>query len=104
MVYDILVRHFPDAIQIRGNHTTVPAPRGCIPFEAIRWHDFGNRPALGRPFGQFFRHPDTPLPSFLPRRGFPRPTPERVFVVNHQSRPRFSGTSFSAPPPRPIGT
>ncbi len=26
----------------------------CIPFAAIRWHDFGNRPALGRPFGHYF--------------------------------------------------
>ena len=23
----------------------------CIPYAAIRWHDFGNRPALGRPLG-----------------------------------------------------
>ncbi len=35
----------------------------CIPFAAIRWHDFGNRPALGRPFGPVFHHPDTTLPG-----------------------------------------
>ena len=76
----------------------------CIPFAAIRWHDFGNRPAIGRPFGRFSCHPDTPLVSQSPCRRFPRPTPERVFVANHQSGPRFSGTKSSAPPPRPIGT
>ena len=56
----------------------------CIPYAAIRWHDFGNRPALGRPLGHFSRHPDTPLLSLSPRRRFPRPTPERVFVADHQ--------------------
>ena len=55
----------------------------CIPYAAIRWHDFGNRPALGRPLGHFSRHPDTPLLSLSPRRRFPRPTPERVFVADH---------------------
>ena len=45
----------------------------CIPFAAIRGHDFGNRPALGRPFGHFSHHPDTPLLSLSPRRRFPRP-------------------------------
>jgi len=39
---------------------------------------------------------------FLPRRGFPRPTPEWVFVVDHQSGSRFSGTSFLGRQPRPI--
>ena len=76
----------------------------CIPYAAIRWHDFGNRPALGRPLGHFFRHPDTPLLSLSPRRRFPRPTPERVFVADHQSSSGFSGTGPSAPPPQPIGT
>ncbi len=76
----------------------------CIPFAAIRWHDFGNRPGCGRPFGRFSCHPDTPLVSQSPCRRFSRPTPERVFVANHQSGPRFSGTKSSAPPPRPIGT
>ena len=64
----------------------------CIPYAAIRWHDFGNRPALGRPLGHFSRHPDTPLLSLSPRRRFPRPTPERVFVADHQSSSGFSGT------------
>ena len=76
----------------------------CIPYAAIRWHDFGNRPALGRPLGHFSRHPDTPLLSLSPRRRFPRPTPERVFVADHQSSSGFSGTGPSAPPPQPIGT
>ena len=76
----------------------------CIPDAAIRWHDFGNRPALGRPLGHFSRHPDTPLLSLSPRRRFPRPTPERVFVADHQSSSGFSGTGPSAPPPQPIGT
>ena len=70
----------------------------CIPYAAIRWHDFGNRPALGRPLGHFSRHPDTPLLSLSPRRRFPRPTPERVFVADHQSSSGFSGTGPSAPP------
>ena len=30
-----------------------------IPFAAIRWLEFGNRPAIGRPFGRFSRHSDT---------------------------------------------
>ena len=76
----------------------------CIPYAAIRWHDFGNRPALGRPLGHFSRHPDTPLLSLSPRRRFPRPTPERVFVADHQSSSGFSGTGPSAPTPQPIGT
>ncbi|MCZ6772608.1 MAG: hypothetical protein O7G83_11635, partial [Proteobacteria bacterium] len=61
---------------------------------AIRWPDFGGLVVSGRPFGQFSHHPNTPLVSFSPRRRFPRPTPERVFVVDHQSGSRFSGTSF----------
>ena len=97
-------RHSPYTIQIRGNRTTFPPPRNCIPYAAIRWHDFGNRPALGRPLGHFSRHPDTPLLSLSPRRRFPRPTPERVFVADHQSSSGFSGTGPSAPPPQPIGT
>ncbi len=28
---DLLSRHFPDDIQNRGNHTTVPAPKGLYP-------------------------------------------------------------------------
>ena len=71
---------------------------------AIRRPDFGDWAVFGSPFRKFSRHPDTPLPSFLTHRVFPRPTPERVFVANHQSGPRFSETSSSAPRPRPIGT
>ena len=85
-----------------------PTAKGTVspmqPSRHPRWHDFGNRPALGRPLGHFSRHPDTPLLSLSPRRRFPRPTPERVFVADHQSSSGFSGTGPSAPPPQPIGT
>ncbi len=44
-----------DISQMTSNFVEiVPRPHlqgNCIPFAAIRWHDFGNRPALGRPFG-----------------------------------------------------
>ena len=33
-----------------------------IPFAATRWPDFGDRPALGRPFGQFFHTRTLPPP------------------------------------------
>ncbi len=39
--------------------------RNCIPSAAIRWPDFGNRPALGRPFGHFPCHPDKLSCRFL---------------------------------------
>ncbi len=39
-----------------------------------------------------WRCPEAPLPPFLPRLGFPRPTPERVLVADHQSGSGFSGT------------
>ncbi len=42
------------------------------------------------------RHPDAPLAPFLPHRRFPRPMPERVFIVDHQSSP--SGLTLSARP------
>ena len=41
---------------------------GRIPFAASRWHDFGNRPALGKPFDHFSRHPDAPRLLLSPRR------------------------------------
>jgi hypothetical protein len=34
-------------------------------------HDFGNRPALGRPFSHFSRHPETPLVLLFSRCRFP---------------------------------
>ena len=40
-------------------------------------------PPSGRHSVNFARHSTTPFPSFLPRRGFPRPTPERVLVAFH---------------------
>ena len=84
----------------------LPFPRqgNCILFAAIRWPDFGDRPALGRPFGHFSRHPDTPLPSFLPRSEVPRPTPERVFVAIHRSAAGFPETGSGAQRLPPSGT
>ncbi len=76
----------------------------CIPFAAIRCPDFGNRPALGRPFVHFSRHPDTPLVSLSPRRRFPRPTPARVFVAIHRPAAGFPETGSGARRLRPIGT
>jgi len=75
-----------------------------IPSAAIRWPDFGDRSSFGRPFAQIFRHSDTPLLSFSHRRRFPRPTPERVFAVDHRSGSGFFGTVPSARQPRPVGT
>ena len=96
---------FPICHPNSWNSCHFPTAKGTVsPYAAIRWHDFGNRPALGRPLGHFSRHPDTPLLSLSPRRRFPRPTPERVFVADHQSSSGFSGTGPSAPPPQPIGT
>ena len=58
-----------------------------IPSAAIRWPDFGDWFSFGRPFALIFRHSDTPLLSFSHRRRFSRPTPERVFAVDHRSGP-----------------
>ena len=55
-----------------------------IPFAAIRWPDFGDQPSVGSPFAQFFRHPDTPLLSFSPRRRCPRPTPRPGHAVDRR--------------------
>ena len=75
-----------------------------IPFVDIRGHEFGYRPPFGRPCAQIFRHSGRPLLSLSPGRRFSRPTPERVFAVDHRSGSGFSGTVPSAPRPRPIGT
>ena len=104
LMVDIPHIPFYFGLQIRNWRPLSHRQGNCIPYAAIRWHDFGNRPALGRPLGHFSRHPDTPLLSLSPRRRFPRPTPERVFVADHQSSSGFSGTGPSAPPPQPIGT
>jgi len=89
-----------DISQITSRFAEIIPPyhrRGnCIPFAAIRWSDFGDQPSVGRPFGQICRHSDIPLLSFSPGRRFPRPTPGRVLVADHQSGSGFSGTSFSA--------
>ena len=47
--------------------------RNGFPTAGIRWPDLGDLALFQSPFGKFFRHPDTPLPLFLPHRGFPRP-------------------------------
>ena len=97
-------RHSPD--DIKSVEIVPPFHRleNCIPSAAIRWPDFGDWSSFGRPFCHFVRHLDTPLLSFPHGHRFPRPTPERVFVVDHRSGSGFSGTVPSAPPPRPIGT
>ncbi len=73
----------------------------CIPFAATRWHDFGYRPALGRPFARIFRHPDAFLPSF-----FASPWISSAYagaglrrnssIRRRISRNRFRGTAISA--------
>ena len=50
-----LERGFADLPQMTSNFVDI-VPRycrqgNCIPSAAIRWHNFGDRPALGRPFG-----------------------------------------------------
>ena len=74
----------------------------CIPSAAIRWPDFGDRPSLGRPSVQIFRHSDTPLLSFSPRRRCQRPTPERVLAADHRSGAGFPEADFPTRQPRPI--
>ncbi len=48
----------PDIPQMTSKFVEIVPPShqqgNYIPFAAIRWHDFGDRPALGRPFGHFF--------------------------------------------------
>ena len=75
-----------------------------FPSVAFRWPDFGELAVTGRSFSHFFHRPGISLPHFSPRSRCPRPTPERVFVGDHQSSPRFSGTVPSAQQPRLIGT
>ena len=57
----------------------------CIPFAAIRWPDFSERPPFGRPFRHFSRHPDTPLLPLSPRHRLPQPTPGRLNWLTHVS-------------------
>ncbi len=92
-------------IIFKSNPTVPKSHRHWISFPsaAIRQSNLGDSAVLGSPSGQFCRHPDTPLPSFLPRRGCPRPTPEQVFVADHRSGPGFSGIGLSILPPRPVG-
>ncbi len=66
--------------------------RGAVLLAVERWYDFGYRSALGRPFARIFRHPVALLLSFFAFRGFPWPTAERVFAVDHRSGSGFSGT------------
>ncbi len=73
----------------------------CFSSATIRSPDFGGLAVFGSPFGQFFRHPDTPLPSFftLPwissayaGAGLRRNSSTRRRI----SRKRFRGTATSA--------
>ena len=98
-------RYFPDSIRIGEHIVGEPDHRWKKIYSApTRQPRIDVLVVVGSPFGQICRHPDTPLLSFPPCRRFPRPTPERSFGVNHQSRPRFSGTRFLTRRPRPIGT
>ena len=81
-----------------------PRQENGIPSAAMRWPDFGDRSSFGRPFSQYVRHSGRPLLSFSPGRRFSRPTPERVFAVDHRSGSEFSGIGPSILPPRPVGT
>ena len=81
----------------------VQVRRRCngFPSVAIRQSRFDDLAVVGSPFDQFCRHPDTPFPSISPRRRFPRPTPERVFVVRSSIKPKIFwnnslGTATSA--------
>ena len=67
---------------------------------AIRQSRFVNLAVGGSLLAQFCRHLDTPLLSFFSRRWLSRPTPERVFAVDHQSIPGFSGTNSLVRQPR----
>ncbi len=69
-----------------------------LPSAATRWPEFGDWRSSGRPLAQIFRHSDTPLLPIPHGRRFPRPTPERVFAVDHRSGSGFSGIIPSAPP------
>ena len=88
-------RHFPDDTQIRGNHTTVPAPRRLYPL-------------CRRPVARIWRSAlvwNATCPDFPPFRqtppvvftwpSIPRPTPVRVFAVDHRSGSGFSGIGLS---------
>jgi len=96
-------RHFPDNLQIRSDHTHIAPPFERFSSAGIRRPDLGDLAEFGSQFGQFCRHPHTPLPSFLPRSEVSRPTPERVFVVDHRSGSGFSETVPSARQLRPVG-
>ena len=89
-----LNRHSPYTIQIRGNRT-FPPPRELYPL--CPSDRIG--PRLEGHSVIFLAIQDTPLLSLSPRRRFPRPTPERVFVADQSSsifRNRSLGTATSA--------
>ena len=67
----------------------------CIPFAAIRWPDFGDQPSLGRPFGQFFRHSDTPLLSVSPGCRCPRQRAKTSVVGQFDEGPTMAQTGRS---------
>ena len=106
-------RRKPCRPETAAGRARIRPPLGMGSHENRRWKVFPLQPSglldirrlvvPRNPFGQFCRHADAPLPSLLPRRGFPRPTPERVLVADHQSGSGFSGIGLSIRPPRPVG-
>ena len=104
-VADVLNRHSPDDIQIRGNRTTGPPPRerhlllqpsdGLILVSGLRLEGHS----------VIFLAIQTHLSCrFLLTVDFLGPTPERVLAADHRSAVGFSETGRGSPPPPPIGT
>ena len=99
-----IIRHSPDDFQAEEIVPPFPRKKNGIPTASIRWPYFGDQSSFYWPLAQISHHSDTLLLSLSPGRRFPRPTPERVFVVDHQSGSGFSETVLSARQPRLIGT
>ncbi len=78
----------------------------CNPCAAIRWHDFGNRPALGRPFGHFSPHPTASAPtgaaSFTPASA--RPSIPAAAKAPQPSRPSKPPSTPTAVPTQGCST
>jgi hypothetical protein len=87
-----------DALADISQVTFISEPMAAVPryrrkkfcSAAIRQFQFGDLAVFATPHPHNFRHPDAPPVSLSPRRRFPRPTPERIFVVDHPSiRPKI---------------
>ncbi len=72
-----------------------------IPSAAIRWHDFGDRPAIGSPFEPVFHHPDIPLSSFYTSPWISSAYAGAGLGRRSLIRRRFPETGSSARQPRP---